>query len=601
MFIGSLTITVSGWALSTPNDAPADRCDHYLSDRQAFFGDLHVHTALSLDAATQETRTRPDEAYAFAMGEPLSVQPFDEKGQGTRTLQLERPLDFAAVTDHAELLGEVEICSNPDLEGYASLTCRMYRNRPRAAFFWMNMRMSFGKSMRLCGPGRLRCQSASQRPWDEIQAAAAAWNRDTGDCDFTTFVGYEWTGARDGKNLHRNVIFRGADVPALPIDFYAAPAAPELWAKLNDQCTGDCDFIVIPHNSNLSDGQMFLAPTTATEARIRADAERLVEIMQHKGASECWPGSPDEHCGFEALPYRTFTEKFTAFRPKPPGPSVGWVRPTLTAGLRFEADLGVNPYVFGLIGSTDTHLGAPGLAAEEGFPGHGGAGRPADASVRMPDDVEFNPGGLVGVWAEENSRDSLFTAMKRRETFATSGPRMQVRLFAGDLEDDLCDRPNRIGHLYQTAAPMGSTIDAPAAMRLLVEASADPRSRPLQQVQIVKGWLDGDAPREQVFDAIVAETPGAVDPDTCEASGGGATVLCTVWTDPTYDPAERAVYYARILEAPSCRWSQRLCRAHDVQCDGTDASVGGMEACCAETHQPIVQERAWSSPIWVRP
>ncbi|MFT4975278.1 MAG: hypothetical protein ACI8S6_001165, partial [Myxococcota bacterium] len=410
LLTGSSLLLLGGLALSAPAELqPVEPCTHFRADRQAFFGDLHVHTALSLDAATQATRTRPDEAYAFATGQPLSIQPFDEAGQGLRTIRLERPLDFAAVTDHAELLGEVEACSDPSLPGHRTLGCRVYRSWPRAAFFTMNSRMNWGWSIPLCGPGRERCLSAARRPWQEIRAAAAAWNRDTGDCDFTTFNGYEWTGGRGGGSIHRNVIFASEMVPEQPVDFYAAPEATALWQQLGEQCVApDCDFIVIPHNSNLSDGQMFRPPADAAEAQRRVDAERLVEVMQHKGSSECWPGSADELCGFEPLPYSTFVEKYT-FKQTPPGPDAGWIRSVLLAGLAED----INPYIFGLIGSSDTHLGAPGLVNEVDFPGHGGAGKPTrdELPPGLPDELEFNPGGLAGVWAEENTRASLFAAL----------------------------------------------------------------------------------------------------------------------------------------------------------------------------------------------
>jgi len=594
--LGATVLLLAARATEAP---PAGQCSHHRPERQAFFGDLHVHTALSLDASTQSTRTRPDEAYAFATGKPLGIQPFDENGRGTRTIQLARPLDFAAITDHAELIGEVEVCSDPALPGYRTLGCRLYRSRPRVAFFTMNARMNYGRDIPLCGPGRGRCLDAAARPWDEIQQAAARWNNDRDDCGFTTFVGYEWTGSRDGGSTHRNIIFSGSDVPERPIDFYAAPSAAALWEQLAGSCTAPgCDYIVIPHNSNLSAGQMFRPPADTEEAARRAEAERLVEVMQHKGASECWPGSADEQCGFEPLPYSTFVEKFT-FKQQPPGPDAGWVRSVLQAGLALDAESGVNPYVFGLIGSSDTHLGAPGLVDEATFPGHGGAGKPS-ASPGLVDELEFNPGGLAGVWAEENTRESLFAALKRRETFATSGPRMQVRLFAADVPGDLCAQPDLAARAYAAGVPMGSVTTPPARARFVVEARADPRSQPLQRLQIVKGWIEDGALRESVTD--LAAQPGAtVDPLTCETAGAGAERLCVVWDDPDHDPTSGAFYYARALEAPSCRWSQHICAASGVDCEQPDSIRDGLEGCCAEDHQPTIQERAWSSPIWFRP
>jgi len=602
-------------AVSPVSDPPA--CEHHMAERQAFFGDLHVHTALSLDASTQGTRTRPADAYAFARGARLEIQPFDADGRGLRSLQLSRPLDFAAVTDHAELMGEVEVCSDPLHDPFSRLGCEVYRSMPRLAFFWMNAQASFGNPLRLCGDGRLDCLAARTDPWTEVLQAAATFNEDTGACRFTTFPAYEWTGAEDGGNIHRNIIFANATVPDQPIDFYEAPSAEALHAALRAACGQDgdhpdCRFVSIPHNGNLAKGHMFaelradgtpLFPD-AESALQRAMAEPLVEIMQHKGQSECWPGSADEQCGFEPLPYHSFPDKFLPGG-GPPDALAGWARHTVARGLDIEAETGANPFRLGFIGSTDTHLGAPGASGEAEFPGHGGAGLPAEeAADGLPDDPEFNPGGLVGVWAEENTRAALFSAFQRREVFATSGPRIQVRTFAtaaNGWTQDLCASasPARDHGLAETAVPMGGQLmleaDGPT---LLVEARADAESAGLQRIQLVRvRWT------EEGMDTLVVDVAGDAslgldaDPDTCAMPTAGADRLCAVWTDP--EPGQAAAYYARVLEVPTCRWSQRLCVAAGVDCS---AKVDRAWApCCAEDHQALIQERAWSSPTWTRP
>lgn len=598
---------------SAVGETPA--CADHTPERRAYFGDLHVHTALSLDAATQGTRTRPADAYAFARGASLGIQPWTRADTPTRTLRLETPLDFAAVTDHAELMGEVAACTDPYFEPYLSLGCKIYRAYPRLTFFWMNAQASARHRLRLCGPDRLDCRAAQLHPWAEVRAAAREANEDTGECRFTAFPGYEWTGMEDGGNIHRNVIFANDHVPERPIDFYAAGTALDLHDQLHDACgpAGDtpaCSVVVIPHNGNLANGTMWTTHEpdgrarfeTAEAARRWAETEPLVEVMQHKGQSECWPGSADEQCAFEPLPYRTLPDKFLPGG-GPPGPEAGFAREVLARGLRIESEVGANPFRFGLIGSTDTHLGAPGATSEARFPGHGGAGVPAEegASQGFVDELEFNPGGLAGVWAEENTRAALFAALKRREVFATSGPRIEVRMFAaaaGGLPDDLCGRDDRTAIAMARATPMGGRLSASeAGASLFVEARADPLAGRLQRIQVVRvTWAEG-AMLEEVVD-VAGDAVGSVDPLSCATDTAGWDRLCTVWTDPT-PPTGPAAYYARVLEVPSCRWSQQVCRAAGVDCRGDVPRQWA--ACCADSHDRTIQERAWSSPIWTDP
>ena len=600
------------FALSGTLAAATPACDHYDPLRQPFFGDLHVHTALSLDAATQGTRTRPAEAYAFARGAPLGIQPFTETGEPTRTLRLETPLDFAAVTDHAELMGEVAACTDPYFDPYLSLGCKVYRAYPRLSFFWMNAQASVRHRLRLCGPQRLDCRAAQLHPWAEVRQAAREANVDTEDCAFTAFPGYEWTGAQNGGNIHRNVIFADDTVPERPIDFYAAGTALDLHTQLRAECAPEdgCSYVVIPHNGNLANGTMWTTHEAdgrprfedAAAARRWAEAEPMVEVMQHKGQSECWPGSADEQCAFEPVPYRTLPDKFLPGGGPPPA-DAGFAREVLARGIRIEDEVGDNPFRFGLIGSTDTHLGAPGATSEAGFPGHGGAGVPAEEGTQagLVDELEFNPGGLAGVWAEENTRAAIFAAWKRREVFATSGPRLPVRLFAATddaLSADLCGAPDRVTQAVDHARPMGSTL-APTndPTTLFIEATADPASSKLQRIQVVRVTWTEAGMQEEVVD-VAGATVGSVDLGTCSQDDAGWEQLCAVWTDPA-PPDTRAAYYARVLEVPSCRWSQQVCRAARVDCSGSVPKA--LAGCCSPDHQPVIQERAWSSPVWWSP
>ncbi|MEE4659230.1 MAG: DUF3604 domain-containing protein [Halieaceae bacterium] len=589
-----------------------DPCPGYNPLNNVYWGDLHVHTRYSLDASTQDTRTTPAEAYAFARGEPLGVQPWRD-GKPLRTLKLDRPLDFAAVTDHAELLGEVELCTNPDSEGWGSLWCRGFRAFPRAAFFLFNSTAASGRRLGLCGEEGERCLAAASAPWRDIVTAAENANDDSGACEFTSFIAYEWTGASDTlANIHRNVIFRNSIIPDLPISFVDSSSAPALYQSLEDECleTGSgCDVMVIPHNSNLSDGYMFRLPDTLAGIEQQRRFEPLMELIQHKGSSECFyaPGiSEDELCAFEQLPYNTFSGKFMRWNREPPAADDGFARGVLTEGLAAWADGSANPFELGFIGSTDTHLGTPGAVDEKGFAGHGGAGAPAgdEISPGLVDDLEFNPGGLAAVWAPQNRRDDLFDALRRREAYATSGPRISLRMFAGEnLDPGLCESPDLVAKGYAQGAPMGSVVSAANGMRIAVMAQRDPASLPLQRVQVIKGWVGADGTaREKVYEVAGDPDNGAtVDLASCQPRGAGAGSLCTVWSDPDFAPDTPAFYYTRAVENPSCRWSQHFCAAQGVNCANPDSVQDSLAACCAPEHRPTIQERAVSSPVWYYP
>jgi hypothetical protein len=587
--------------------------------RRAFFGDLHVHTSFSLDAATQGTRNTPRDAYRFARGELLGIQPYDREGNARRTLRLERALDFAAVTDHAEMFGEVLMCETPGFPGHSSPICLIYRWWPRLAFYVMNSRSAASyepQRYSFCGENDVHCLGAGHTVWTEVQEAAEAAYDRTDACTFTTFVGYEWTGAPEAKNLHRNVIFRNAQVPPMPVTYYEAPTEERLWDALDDAC-GDlsgCEVLAIPHNSNLSGGMMFEPINSGEYAVKRARFEPLVEVMQHKGSSECRPGveTEDELCAFESLPYDSFGAKFVTGLVEEPTPG-DFVRNALRAGLLQQATLGVNSLKVGLVASTDTHLGTPGAVEPRAHPGHGGAGAPAPASLPtgFTDDVEFNPGGLAVLWAEENSRDALFQAMLRRETYGTSGPRMVVRFFGGwGYDPTMCGDPGFAARGYRQGVPMGADLPsrpAGASPRFAVWAMQDAGTEripgaPLQRVQIVKGWAIDGQTHEKVYDvAGDASMGGGTDPDTCELDGSGARELCAVWTDPEFDPHAHAFYYARVLEVPTCRWHAFACNAHRIDCAKADKVPAGFDACCDPGRSKLAQQRAWTSPIWYGP
>lgn len=591
--------------------------------RTPYFGDLHVHTALSLDASTQGTRVMPEDAYRFARGGPLGIQPYDAAGRPLRQVRLDRPLDFMAVTDHAELFGELEICSDPNHPQFGALVCRLYRWWPRLAFFVMNGRASRIEApdrFSFCGAAGAECLAAARTPWRRIrEAAEAAYDRSPA-CRFTTFAGYEWTGSPNTNNLHRNIIFRNASVPDLPVSYVDEPTPEGLWRRLREACSDGlpgCDFLGIPHNSNLSGGMMFPAGvgpdgwTDVALAKERAAAEPLVEILQHKGDSECrfGPESEDELCGFEKIPYSSFKGKFIGILAEPPGP-MNYVRNALREGLLIGQSIGANPYKLGIIAGTDTHIGAGGFVREDSHPGHGGAGisAPGEVPSGLADDIEFGAGGLAVLWAEENSRDSLFASMRRREAYGTSGPRLVVRFFGGwDYPPDLCARGDLAAVGYRDGVPMGADLPpAPrpdAAPVFAVSALRDPGTvehpgARLQRVQIIKAWTEDGATREAVYDVAGDAASGFVDPGRCVPDGAGADRLCAVWQDPAFDPGAHALYYARILEVPVCRWSTIACNAAGVDCADAATIAAGFEPCCDERFPKVIQERAWTSPIW---
>jgi hypothetical protein len=626
-------------------------CSNYTAERRPLFGDFHVHTAWSFDASSQDTRNTPADAYRFAKGAPMGIQPYDENGRATRTIQLDRPLDFTAVTDHSEFLGEVHMCTTRGEPGYWHPVCLIQRYFPRYTFWTFGAAgLSYKHRWGLCGEDNEICNEQSADTWKRIQQAAEdAYDRSS-DCSFTSFVGYEWTaGGETGQNLHHNVIFRNQQVPDRAMSWLETPSQVQLWDYLDQKCVADkpgCDAVVIPHNSNLSGGLMFetaritnkdipTAPVTAEEAARRAHWNTLFEVMQHKGASECdsrlptW--SEDEYCNFELLGYDRFGGKNTgALRfnalewlspvlgknvipvTAPPA-EANFLRYALKKGLQQQAELGVNSFKYGLISSTDTHIAAAGRTMEKNHPGHGGAGMGAREGVPagLPDELEFGPGGLAVLYAEENSRDALFSAMRRREAYATSGTRPILRFFGGwDYPESLCAADDMVAQGYAGGVPMGGDLPAASAAgrapRFLISASMDngtaeyPGS-PLQRIQIIKGWYaDGDL-HEQVLDVAGGDNDASVDINTCEPSGGGHSQLCRVWQDNNFNPEAQAFYYTRVLENPSCRWSQRICAAAGVRCDNPQSIPKGMENCCAAEHQKVIQERAWSSPIWYTP
>ncbi len=616
--------------------------------RRALWGELHVHSGLSMDAYMWDVHATPDEVYAFAKGEPARLAPLDDAGRGTREIQLERPLDFAALTDHASYIGEVSLCTRPGTPAYDTEGCRIYRGDQRVEdpgpYGDFGARISRitrsltddgevpARHLELCGPGAAACTDAMGSVWQEIKAAAERHYDRSSGCGFTTFHAYEYTATPAGSKVHHNVLFRNAETTELPIAWVDEPDVYGLWKKLRDQCLeadGACDVLTLPHNSNLSNGRIFAVTgrdlplaEQRERAALRARLEPLVEISQIKGDSECRDGmyqvlgGNDELCAYEEwrLPGTPDCEEGTAA-----GALFGqgcvsrldYVRYALIEGLREQGRLGVNPYKLGIVAATDAHNGNPGDAEEYSWDGWQGIedATPLDrlgaaGGISVQQNITANPGGMAGIWAEENSRDAIFDAMQRRETFGTSGPRLTARFFGGwDYPPDLCDDPDLVARGYASGVPMGGDLptrpDGAAAPVFAVSALRDPGApghpgTPLQRVQIIKGWVDDEGRFHQAVHDV-AGGPGNADVDlaTCHPRGGGHDGLCAVWSDPDFDPGRRAVYYVRVLENPSCRWNQYQCNA---------LPTGERPPVCSNPDVPkTIQERLWTAPIWYEP
>jgi hypothetical protein len=608
----SASTTPAAPPASTTNAEPAAILANPL--KNAYFGDTHIHTVLSFDAFLMGTRRTPDDAYEFAKGAAI------EHASGFR-MQMKKPLDFLAVSDHAFYLGMMrEMTAQNSSYAEHPLTPAI-RGATDAAGSGAAFQAVLGHlRTRMTDPqltDDLDNREVARSAWQEVIEAAERHN-DPGT--FTAFIGYEYTSSGpDMENLHRNVIFRGSKVPAQPFARLDSLNPEDLWAWMDANRDQGIESIAIPHNANGSDGWMF--PTTnwagdpidAAYAEIRMRNEPLVENTQVKGTSDTHPllSPNDEWADFEIMPLRVASN----LPSKAPG---SYVREAYLNGLVMEANGGFNPYKFGVIGSSDTH-NAAGSFEEDNYWSKTGMTdiEPFQrGSVPLPDSPADDPqyangssqywgaSGLAGVWAEANTRDAIFAAFQRKETFSTSGPHIKVRFFAGyGFDDTLLDAPDAIERAYADGVPMGADLIGKddVSPSFLVWAARDPDTAALQRLQIIKGWLEDGEPQEAVID-ISCSDGGIVDPNTQRCPDNGASVdlstcaltadrgageLATIWQDPDFDPALKAFYYVRVLENPKCRWST------------WDAIRAGVPP--RPDMQATIQDRAWSSPIWYQP
>lgn len=585
-----------------------------------FFGDTHLHTGFSVDAGSFGARLTPRDAYRFARGEEI----VSNTGQ---RVKLSRPLDFLVVADHSDGMGFFPLLTAGDPTLLATEQGRRWHDQIRdgkGAEAAIDIIRSFGKGQLPHGfplPGTPAYRTA----WQETIRAADAYN-DPGR--FTAFIGFEWTSNTVGNNLHRNVVFRGNGMQAGLVEPCTTqrplgsdnPADLWKWMAAAEEKTGS-ELLAIAHNGNLSNGLMFPVVEAFGKkidreyAETRARWERLYEVTQTKGTGEAHPFlSPnDEFANFELWDKGNLDGSAAKTRDML---EFEYARAAFKNGLVLEAKLGANPYKFGLIGSSDAHTGLAAME-EENFFGkmatqEPGPDRMTRTFFKDPRtgitimDWEVGASGWAAVWATENTREAIFDAMRRRETYATTGSRMIVRLFGGwdFVAADAHNRmPAAVG--YGKGVPMGGDLHRASKGKspaFLAAALKDPIGANLDRIQIVKGWVDGSGkPQERIYDVAVSggrridadgrcRTPVGSTVDVAGATWTntiGAPELIAVWKDPDFDPAQRAFYYARVIEIPTPRWT-----AYDAKRFGTKPLPG-----TAMT----LQERAFTSPIWYTP
>ena len=626
-----------GLASQQPIDWDSQAIDPYMnmdpklsSTRVPLFGDLHVHTTYSFDAYIFGTLATPDDAYEFAKGKSI-------KHPAGFDVSLDRPLDFYGVTDHGTFLGQVAEAATPGTPYYESPSSEQVNDInspenlnistiPRRTQAFGGFLVNTVNALRDRTLDMQYVDSVSRRAWADTVAAAQRHN-DPGK--FTTFIAYEYTASTpDMGNLHRNVVFKGNGnrIPSVPYSRANSNDPEGLWNWMDRLREDGIESLAIPHNSNGSDGFMFALkdsfgkPLTKEYAELRMRNEPIVEITQVKGTSDTHPAlsTNDEWADFEIMPFKVATQSFSE-------PKGSYVRDALLEGIKMEEKEGFNPYKFGLIGSSDTHTAASSQEEDNFFSKIGlldssaalrgsipitdPAMLESDQSLEEVDgnkymnssSITWGASGLAGVWAEVNTRDSIYDAFRRKESFATSGPRMTIRFFAGyDLDVGKINDKDLIEYLYTNAETMGADLDGIGQQTpsFFVWAVRDAYTAPLQRVQIIKGYVDASGnPQEQVFD-VACSDGGSPDPVThrcpdnnakvdissCAFSQDvGAAELKTFWIDPTFKSGQRAFYYVRALENPTCRWST------------WDAVRNNVEP---RSDMPkTIQERVWSSPI----
>jgi hypothetical protein len=585
---------------------------------RVFWGDTHLHTANSPDAGLMGTNLGPEAAYRFARGEEVT----SNTGQRAKLI---KPLDFLVVADHAEFYGVAPAIKRGDEAILADPKGREWydafkSSAEEAHFAALDLVVNYIIAGRTWPPAAGLVRSTWERNLDTADAYNAPGI-------FTALIGFEWSTAPGGDNLHRVVVFRDDGDRAgrvLPFGAHDSEDPEDLWSYMAgyEASTGG-QMLAIPHNGNWSNGAMFAVerrngqPFNRAYVEGRARWEPLYEVTQIKGDGETHPFlSPDD----EFADFETWDRSNVNARVPKTNDMLQheYARSALRTGLSLEEELGTNPFKFGMIGSTDSHTALPSFR-EDNWWGKMISSEPSPTRGehylnRLPDPdnvalavqgYEYGASGLAGVWARENTRESLFDAMMRKEVYATSGSRILVRVFAGwDFEADEVERPDFAERGYVGGVPMGGDLtDAPAgeAPKFMIRALRDPDNANLDRVQIIKGWLDASGENhERIYD-VACSDDRAIRDRRCEREVGstvdiadasytntiGDPLLTAYWEDPDFDADQSAFYYVRVIEIPKPRWT------------AYDAKYFGIEM--PEDVAMTVKDRAYTSPIWYTP
>ena len=608
-FLGSIFFAGGVWAADSAGESGrSSGAKNPLNN--VYFGEQHLHTVNSPDAFAMGTRNTQEDAYNFAQGKAI------KKNTSGKMVQKKTPYDWVAVTDHAEYMGVFKQFLDPKSEvmtkakdnpivkmilsgdpkkgdeAFAKVAVTLTENRPDPDF---------------------NDPAIIKSVWKKYVETANKHNKPG---EFTTLIAFEWTSIPVNQNLHRNVFFRDDEGPIVPFSAFDSDRPEDLWTYIEAQRSMGHQSFAIPHNGNLSNGLMFAPRTSegqpigARYAERRARNEPLTEIIQVKGQSDTHPGlSPnDEFAGFE----KQYGNLIGTNPPVLSRINYGYVREALINGVGYQEYLGVNPFKYGIVSGADAHTA---FSDNEEF-NYTGAHGAVDATAKKrlsgakqtagEAAVNFGTPGATGVWAPENTREAIFDAMQRKETYGTSGPLIRLRFFGGwDYAKGLNEDKDFVKKAYKNGVPMGQDLSKKPsnakAPTLAVWALKDPESGNLDRVQIVKGWYQNGYPQEKIYDVALSDNRKP-DPKTGKVPPVGNTVnikeatytndigdsqLSAVWTDPDFKPEHHAVYYVRVLEIPTPRWS-----TYDAKALGI-APPEGVAA--------TIQERAWSSPIWYTP
>jgi len=590
---------------NSTKELTATRTKDYNTNKNVYFGNLHIHTSWSFDGFTNGSITGPDDAYRWAQGEAIP-------GGGSGTpLQIKIPLDWYAVSDHAEWMGMFKMMADPSTEISKLDFAKRVTSKDQAVAFkaFGDFLYDFSTGGPLSNEPLFSDPKIMKSVWKEIVETADKHNKPG---TFTTFPAFEWSSNPNTRNLHRVVVFKNSDnIPELAFSSQNSMRPEDLWTWMEESRANGATLLAIPHNANASDGLMFSLndsdgnPISKAYSEKRMRNEPIYEISQIKGTSEVHPDlSPnDEFANFELWDY---TLAATAERPK--NRKGSYLRQALLDGIRIESEGNGNPFKYGIIGDSDAHNSAASIEEDnytgkfgvENDPSHRVNGVPGFPDANNQQLREFSSGGLAGIWAEENTREAIYNAMLRKETFGTSGTRMKVRFFGSfNFSKDIISKDDWLTLAYKDGVPMGSDLKKSngKSPTFIIQVLKEANGANLDRVQIIKGWVnESGKSQEKIYDVALSDdrkdgkTPvgNTVDLKTAKYSNTiGDTEFFINWTDPDFNASQNTFYYVRVLEIPTPRWSTY------------DAVTLGIPV--RKDIPPTIQERGWTSPIWYNP